>query len=454
MAEGYNASPPALSSVKIKVGATTSGPAPTAVMPANILPSLQAFATALGLAADAQAKNPGPIEFAKFLSYEYDENFLTPSDASSFTIAADDLTDLQRTAIVGQSGCGSRVEVSIDDKVQTISYVSKVRFRSSRNGGTVITLECLDWLNRAVKGHVDPGIRFKASMTLFDLLTAVFAPFGMDVLSTDNVANRNVITGRVYGTPVSKKGKPLKSYILHEIKPYPHEGAFAFAARVSQRFGLWLWPSADGHTIVVGKPDFDQEPRYRLQHKLDASGRSNNVLESDVEKSDEEQPNILFASGFGGGGEFAKSRLRAAVLNPLVQPPFNSLAQIAQAYPNVPFIPAPAPAIASGLATFPMVSANTVPLYLYDPESHTQDQLNAFLLRELSLRMRKSLVAKYTFEGHTLNDQPVCVDTIVDIDDDRSNLHIPMWVLGRRFSKTQQGTKTTIECIRPGTLVF
>lgn len=452
MADGYNHSPPELGSLKIRVGATTQGPQPTASFQPNVLPSIAAFAAALQQVSVAQQNNTGPIEFSKFISYEYDESFLTPSDASTFVLADDELTTQQRAALA----CGTRVEVSIDDRVQSISYITKLRTRSSRGTGTLVTVECMDWLNRAVKGHVDPNTRFKPSMTLEDLLTAVFEPFGMQVLATDNAANRNAITGAVYGTPTSKKGKPLKSFILHQIKPNPQEGAFAFAARVSQRFGLWLWPAVDGSTVIVGKPDFDQDSRYQLHHTLDSTAKQNNVTDSDVEVSDEEQPNILFASGFGGGGEFAKSRLHAGIINPLVQPPANSLAEITNAYPNVPFVLPPVPAIASGLATFPILNPNAVPLYLYDPESHTQDQLNAFVQRELSLRMRKSLVAHYTFEGHTLGGQPVAVDTLVDVHDDRARLNLPLWVLSRKFHKAGHGagTYTTVELIRPGSLTF
>lgn len=393
----------------------------------------------------------GSVEFTKFLSYEYAEDFLTPSDASSFTLSMDSLTERDMRALM----CGTKVEVTIDDQPQSVSYISKVRIHADRSSGTIVTVECYDWLNRAVKSHVDPNVRFRPSMTLLDLLTAVFEPFGMTVAATDNVANRNAITGRIYGSRIGKKGKPLKSYVLHQIKPYPQEGAFAFASRVAQRFGLWIWPATDGHTVIVGKPDFDQESRYTLSHKTDASDVHNNVLESDVEFSDEEQPSLIVASGFGSGGEFAKSKLKSGIINPIIGTPIEQIDAFKKSYPSVHFVTPPVSAIASGILTIPIPNPNAVPLFLYDPESHTQEQLDAFVLRELSLRMRKSLTARYTIEGHKLNGQPIAVDTIVDVDDDRSRLHIPMWVLGRRFSKSRNGgTTTTIECIRPGTLLF
>ncbi len=244
-------------------------------------------------------------------------------------------------------------------------------------------------------------------MTLEDLLKAVFEPFGMKVLAVDNLANRNAIRGRVYGPKTSKKGKTLKSYTLHQIKPYPQEGAFAFASRVSQRFGLWLWPYVDFQTIMVGKPDFDQDPSYTLVHRV-KDGGDNNVEESDFVRSRKEQPTVIYASGFGAGGEFAKSKLRAGIINPLITGTLagDSLQKILKAYPEVQFVKIDSiPALRSGAEVFTLADPNARPLYLYDAESHTQEQLNAFLLRELSLRMRKSLTASYTIMGHTLNGQ-------------------------------------------------
>lgn len=443
--------PPEVPSVTIRVGATTPGTLPAQPTPTNVPPELADFARTVSNLRQDQQDSPAPREYAKFVSYEYHEDFLVPSDASSFVLADDALDDTDRSLLT----CGARVDVLIGGNPQSVSYINKIRARSDRSTGTVLTLECYDWLNRTVKSHVDPQTRFRPSMTLLDLLTAVFEPFGMQVLATDNIANRNAITGRIYGNKTTANNAPLKSYTLHQIKPYPQEGAFAFASRVSQRFGLWLWPAVDGQTVIVGKPDFDQEARYQVKLSRDNTRTDNNVLSADVELSNEDQPSIILASGFGDGGEFAKSKLRSGILNPIVAQPFDSLAAIENAYPNVHFVAPDVSAIASGLATMPLTDATAIPLYLYDPESHTQAELDAFVLRELSLRMRKSLVARYTFEGHALNGQPVAVDTIVDVQDDKSRLNLPMWIQGRRFVKDRSGgTRTTIECIRPGSLVF
>lgn len=387
----------------------------------------------------------GAVELSTFLAYEYHEDYLTPADAWSFSVPLGALTDAQKAAIVHRA----RVEFAIDDNVQGVGRIGSIRTRKSRSSGTVLTIEGRSWLGPAIDGHVDPQVRFTSAMSLHDLLTAVFKPFGVKVLSTDNDANRNAITGGIFGTPTTKKGKPLKSYALHLEKPYPNEGAFGFASRVAQRFGLWIRPGVDDGTVVVARPDFDQDPRYQIVDLTSAGDEgANNVLESDVDRSSEDQPSVIVGFASGGGGEFAKSQLKAAVTNPLVAA---DLSSFVDAYPTVKFLSVPD--VASGILTDPIVETTPRALFLYDSQAHTLAQLHAFLLRELALRLRKSLSAHYTIVGHRIGGLPVAVDTMISVNDDDQNLHLPLWVFGRRFSKTpHDGTKTTLELIRPGSL--
>jgi prophage tail gpP-like protein len=438
-----------------------SGPLQPNQVPQDYVGALQPITTTSTTATGSVIKttlgsfSSTPTEFKYFTGYEYEEDFLTPCDGSNFSVATDQLSDEDRQALV----TGARVEVIIDGNAQSISYIDDIDSKGSRSSGSSITVHCRDWMSPAVDCHIDPQTVLLPSMNLLDVLSRVFAPFGMKVVDIDNMANRNSITGRVYGSPTSKKGKNLKSYILHELKPYPQEGAFAFASRISERFGLWLWPGVDGQTIVCGQPDFDQPARYGLRLKKDNLD-TGNVLDWDVKISRADQPTIIFASGYGGGGEFAHSQLRGAIINPLVAVGNPQVVnQLLSVYPGIVVTTPPVSAILSGQG----IGAQTVmaepfarPLYLYDSESHDASQLQAYMRRELSLRMRKSLTAEYTIEGHTLGGQPICVDTIIDVDDDVSNIHCPMWIQKRHFAKHggSQGTTTKITCIRPGTLLF
>ena len=387
------------------------------------------------------------VELDRWLSYDYTEDFLSPSDEGHFILDEKELTSTERSALVP----GAKVRVMLGGNPQSIGYLDEIEWHGSRTEGSIVRVTTRDWLSPAVDAHVDPNTRFNDSMTLFDVLTACFTPFGMDVLALDNSANRNAITGRIYGAPTSRTGKTLRSYATHTLKPYPQEGVFAFAARVSQRLGLWIWPAVDGTTVVVGQPDFDQPPRYgiQLQEQGNTGSVYNNVEDWHFKRSRREQPSVIYASGFGAGGVFPKSRLRAGIVNPLVNVP--NLSTILDEYPDVTMVPVDD--VTS--AVKPFIEANPRPLFLYDSESHDQAQLEAFLKRELSLRMRKALTARYTFMGHALNGQPVAVDTIVGATDDKSGFQGPLWVLGRRFSKSAtEGSRTNLDLVLPGSIQF
>jgi prophage tail gpP-like protein len=385
------------------------------------------------------------LAFSRFIHYDYRQDFLIPADTWSWSIDLEELSDIDLTAITPRT----RVEIYVDDIRQTVGFIDDIRIRSIRNAGSIMTITGRDWLSPAVDGHVDPKTRFKPSMSILDVVQAVFEPYGLKAVADDNTANRNSITGAKYGVRTTKTGRVKKSTLSHQLKPYPNEGAFAFASRVTQRAGLWIWPAADGETVIVGTPEYDQDARYQLRHRLDDRGVKSNVLESDVTNTGKNQPRVIIATGFGGGGEYAKSTLKGGIFNPVIQSSDDS--DIINAYPEIKFLGVPP--FTAGFE--PITEPGARPLFLYDPESHTQSQLESFLYRELSLCMRQSLQAKYTIEGHKLNGQSIAIDTIIDVDDDRSNLHTPMWVLGRQmFKDVGGGTRTTLDLIRPGSLIF
>ena len=398
----------------------------------------------------------GGTELRHFLSYEFTSDFLSPSDSWSFTVDTDELSDQDRAALV----IAARVEVSVGDVVQSIGYIDDLRYHGSRSGGSLLEVSGRDWLARAVDNQLDPTlVRFTDAQTLDYLLTTVFAPYGVSVLEDNNLANRNLVRGRVYGDKRSKKGKPLKRYQLHALKPYDNEGVFAFASRVSQRFGLWLWPSVDGSTLIAGKPDYEQDTSYALRHKRDSSDQHNNVLDWDVTLSRKDQPAFIVARGFGGGGADAKTSTGGLIINPNIIADSTATGRSPiDLYPTLTAVTnAPDSVQYYGDTKFlPIFDPNAGPCFLRDTESHDKDQLFAFMHRELSLRQRKVLTARYTIPGHRLNGQPVALDTLIDVDDDFTGIHQPLWVIGRRFHKAagSSGTTTQIEAILPGAIVF
>ena len=402
------------------------------------------------------------VVFQNFLAYELNEHYLIPTTAFWFDLDENELSSGEKSVLVPGMG----VAVTINGQLQTVGYIDEIVVQGSRQGGTIWHIECRDWISCIVDSHVDPKTQFSTTQTLQQLITQAINTFGSFPgananapptegggtvpiqLITSSAANNNVITGATRGTKTNKNGTILKSVLSHQVKPYQHEGVWAFLSRLSQRFGLWMRPTSDGTSIIVSTPDFTQDPSYTLQRTL-SNTTNNNVLEGGIKQSRLNQPSMILASGFGGGGVFSNSQLRAAIVNPCI---YTNVALTLVNYPNVTVVPTPVLAPARFNQT---IDINPRPLYLYDPESHTQAELESFLIREMSLRMRESLVGTYTIEGHTIGNAVVGIDTIIQVQDDLSAWSGPLWIQDKTFSKKHgSGTTTRITLIRPGTLAF
>lgn len=398
-------------------------------------------------------------------SYHFNSNFTSATDGWSFTLGDEDLSDDIRLAIAPRQ----KVTLSVNGRTQGAGIVDRVIVNASRSGGTEVTIEGRDAFSPLVDSVVDPRVQFNQGMNLRQFLEAVFLPYGWNSnqifdFSDQDALDRGVLTGKAHGVHTTKKGKPIKQYQLHELKPKAHETAFAFAQRVTQRFGLWLWPSVDGNFVICGQPDFDQKPEFFAIHKRGRPGAVNNIVKSSLQRDfGHSQPSVIICSGFSSGGELSVDQFTVGIANPMVQ---TDLTPIWKAYPKVKPIDLSylgkdfsgngkdtSIYNATGLA---VTDTNARPLFLTDPDSKDISQLEAFAKRELALRIHRSFLYKFEVEGHS---QPVAgewnVNCMVGVDDDVSDVHGSFWILDRTFIKDRHGgTRTTVECILPGSLQF
>ncbi len=437
-------------------------------------------------------------------SYTFNSNFLTPTDGWSFTLGDDVITDEVRIAIAPRQ----KVTLSIGGNIQCTGFVDKVSANSTRGGGLELTIEGRDVLSPAVDSVIDPRKKFTPEMSLLTLLQNVFAPFGFtekDQFLLDNEDNRNVMTGRqhkttkaggIHNTPVKnakvaskkggkgkkKKAKALDSYQLHLLKPDLHETAFTFAARVSQRFGLWIWAHADGKHLIIGEPTFDDGPDCIVTHKrpdkadhtFATEGLANNIISSHVTRDAASQPSIIFGSASSTGGANPRDQFSVGIVNPSVQ---TFLTDILAAYSKTRLIDLEYLGVGyksewvenpdGGPKTYEVrspieayVDSSARPLFLTDQNSKSQEELECFLKRELALRRQKAFTYSFEVVGHEYEDRdgakvPWQVDMIVRVDDDYCDVHEDLWVIGRTFTKSRGGgTMTKIECVRQHTLEF
>lgn len=398
------------------------------------------------------------ILLEEFTEYSFNSNFLTPTDGWSFTVAAEKLPpDLVPLLVPG-----AEVQLYVNGFAQSSGYIDSITKSASRSAGTEWRIEGRDRLGQVVDSCADPLKQFKESQTLLDALKELFGPFGWSNEADfveDNDANRALKTGqqrRAKTKSSEAKGfgrRAVKATKLHQLRPYSREGVFEFASRMSQRFGLWLWLSADGEQIIVSTPTFDQEPSYKLIRSADQT----NVLDGSVKFDFADQPTHIVADSYSHGGEFGKGRIKVVMANVAVRfedeefvpPEITKLIKAGAKVLGGPTLPA----ANSFIAQRPRI------LYLHDDESKTLEHLENFVRREMALLQRKSLSAHYTVEGHGQFVEgkfvPWAIDTTVDVYDEVASLEERLWVLGRTFNKSRSGgTTTSLELIRLNSLLF
>jgi prophage tail gpP-like protein len=409
-------------------------------------------------------------EVTNFREYAFLGNYTTPTDGFNFVVGDEAvLRSLKSNVYVGQE-----VTLSVNGHVQAGGYIDRFKIKSSRSSGSEMHVEGRDWLSPAVDAEMDPRKTFQASNTLLDVIVEAFGPYGFGGIGqiiTSDEANGNIITGQHRGLKTTKKGRPIKGFLAHQLKPYPHEGVFAFASRMSQRFGLWIDASADGQNLIVDEPDFTQKAIYELRNKLDDTG-TNNLIESELDANAEGQPTVIVATGFGGGGDEPRTGMKVIVVNELfglqiksagadgfvVRGRKSATPKAVQFVEKILGDNVGARVLDTrddfdALPYFPRARLRVI--YLHDDESKTPDELEFFARRELAIKQQHGFVYRTQLEGHTIAGVPVYTNTIANVDDDVTGLRNRMWCMSRSFFLSRAGgTTTKAEWILPFTLDF
>ncbi len=409
----------------------------------------------------------------RWIEYSFESNLLTPSDGWTMTVAAARISPELRAGLIPGAG----VRLSINGAVQATGYIDSIEVDASKDSGTEIKLEGRDRLAQAIDACADPTKSFKQGQTLEQMLIELFTPFGFtkpDHFVADAAASRDVKLGKLTGEHLthpsrggggrkrrrssrSRRGggpREVASWKLHQLRPHVREGVFEFASRVSDRFGLKIWLDPTGEQMIVGRPDFDQDPYYDLVRlESPTEDARTNVISGSVKIDASDQPTVFLADGYSGGGEWGIGRIKAIAVNRAVKPPGDPLEPVQK------YIKAGAKVIETPAFDNPMPVPRHRPVFLHDDESQTLEHLEFFLQRELALVQRKSLHANYVVEGHgQLTAEGFhmwTVDTTVDVEDEPARLKEILYVLGRTFMKSRGGgTTTRLELIRKNTLVF
>ena len=229
----------------------------------------------------------------RWTKYTIDLDILQPADAFalSFGPATRALYEVLAPDVA--------VEVLVDDITVLTGFVDDRVWSDARDGST-IEITGRDKGGRLVDESM-PLTSFRG-LGIVQLAEAAARPWFPKV-SLSNAENRRLLRGS--GAPIARVSKepPIATGPHPEKKVVPGQTRWQVLSGFLQEAGLLGWSTADGAQLVVGKPNYDQEPQYHFVQPgpRSARAREGNVASVAIRHSVGERYSMVVAMGAGRG---------------------------------------------------------------------------------------------------------------------------------------------------------
>lgn len=339
------------------------------------------------------------------------------------------------------------VELILNGNSQLLGRVDRTEIGGD---GSAVTINGRDYLADLVECNVDPSLKVSEGDPLFSAITAAGFPVGIDtVVSDDDVAMRDVRSGKAIAVKRKGRGSKRKGAKLDDYKPHPGEGCYEYINRIVARFGCTVQPGPDRQTLVLCSPRYDQDPAYSISRTDDPASSSRNVIKTATAVRDFSKfPTYTIVTGqhVGDSGSAINASQHYA-MDVLAQEFNDELGRILLE------------TIIPGRRKFGDGQAAKLGFdQLYrlctfrDTESRTQEQLTNAAKRVIADRLKDTLLYTVTLKGHTdrASGAVWAVDTMVQVDDAICNVHEPLWIASRTLEYSEgAGATTQLTCLRP-----
>jgi prophage tail gpP-like protein len=242
----------------------------------------------------------GSTVVEKWSNYEIENDMLHPADSFQLELGGcpPDAWRLCKE--------DSPIQVQIDDTV-VLSGIIDDRTRTVGKNGSFLHISGRDRSGRVVDESMP--LQSLEGLTTLDLVLRAISPWYSDVIVT-NEANRAAVRGK--GAPLARAaGEPPLSDKLRtkhsirgkakRLKVSPGESRWTTLQRFLEDDGLLAWSTADGKSIVIGQPNYNQEPQYAffLPKPGSARIREGNLLEYSLHESVAERYSQVTAVALG-----------------------------------------------------------------------------------------------------------------------------------------------------------
>lgn len=422
-----------------------------------------------------------PDEEINWESYAFNQDFFIPTAAFRFRVGVDKIT----YDVISKYQAGRLVKLKLSteagEKPISTGYIDQVRIVSDR-GGSFLEIHGRDILAQPADAGINPLLTFKDGQTLGDVIGESLGPFGLNIFYTSDAQSREIATGinktKAKPKKVTYKTKTTtgllqnnvreieventitvyedptapKSFIKEKIKklnPMIGESCLEFAIRNAKRFGLYIWAASNGSGVIVGKPVTSGNPSYELINNRiirGYDGSNNNVINAEVSFDYMNQPAVIIAKGFAGGGDFKNTRIKVAKVNEFIgyDGSGNVLPVVQGVIDKVPGVSVlkPVDSLVARNDYFGKID-HPKAVYFEDDNSKTLEQLEGFVDRKMSEYQRTSMVLRYTVNEHHQNGVPYVINEIVRVEDTSLNIVGNFWIKGITFRKSRNGGATT-----------
>jgi len=377
------------------------------------------------------------LELAKFVledgtelsgwdSYSIASDFLTPTDGWSVQVCGRNKIDQFLSLLQPDT----KVQAWVDGQRVLTGFVDSTSIQSDMSG-TRLTVQGRDILKPLCKANIHPSFRVKG-ITLADMVAKVIDAYYMQDkpdLYYDNEANRQVLDLKP-GKGKDRSAQQKK--VIDYCQAHPNEGAFEFVSRNLRRFGLWIWATADGN-IVIGGPDYAQEPSYEIQRHTDQTGTG--YISATYGRNLSNVPTYLEVRGKSTQKEWDKKTVAG-----WAQPWLTQYGEV----------------VVSGrkpdYALYNQRSKWYIePAYIQHDQAETSEQAQDFAFQEMTRLRQDEESYTVTAIGHRdrATGNLFAVDTTANVSDQYCNVEKKMWVSSRTFRGSVDGGTTTELTLQP-----
>lgn len=313
-------------------------------------------------------------------------------------------------------------ELAVGDQLQFRGFTDGYEMQGDDSGSS-LSIQGRDTLQRLADYFVVKDVSFKDTSCQQMVRRAMDEVGLKDVrLDVSNIESLQKRLGKkVQYTPETqrqdkKRAKPIAAKVGDKW--------YEFLLKEIKREGLFLWAGADGQ-FILGAPDGNQAPSYRLVRKYLNGERVGNIVRGNHRNNTSKRFSVAKVTG-GGGGKGSKSFKSSG--------DFVDDEMVAWGYDR--------------------------PIVFKDRNAVDREQSEFFARRKLAESRREGWSLSYEVAGHTTqaigsSSRVVWTpDTTVDIDDEMFGIRGTFWIESVDYRRSGSGTSTSITLQRPQDLIF